>query len=119
MSATESSATRPPPIENPPQSPPQETGRFPSHWGEPPSLQTRDLRQLPLHYGMGSSTLSLWIIGKLALDESNGNGDIQIGGNGELGANVDGIPFRGVKGDGANIQVDELGFLVGRGGGGQ
>ncbi len=34
---------------------------FPAHWGEPPQIQTRDLRPLPGGYGNGSSTLARWI----------------------------------------------------------
>lgn len=35
--------------------------RFPAHWGDPPRLQTKDLRPLPGGYGRGSSTLARWI----------------------------------------------------------
>lgn len=35
--------------------------KFPEHWGEPPAVQTRDLRPLPGGYGMGSGTLAKWI----------------------------------------------------------
>ena len=35
--------------------------RFPARWGDPPSIQTEDLRQLPGGYGMGSSTLARWV----------------------------------------------------------
>ena len=35
--------------------------KFPKHWGEPPRIQTRDLRPLPGGYGQGSSTLANWI----------------------------------------------------------
>jgi hypothetical protein len=35
--------------------------RFPEHWGEPPAIQTRDLRPLPGGYGRGSGTLAKWI----------------------------------------------------------
>ena len=34
---------------------------FPAHWGEPPRIQTRDLRPLPGGYGEGSGTLAAWI----------------------------------------------------------
>ena len=34
---------------------------FPAHWGEPPRIQTRDLRPLPGGYGQGSGTLANWI----------------------------------------------------------
>jgi hypothetical protein len=43
-------------------------GRFPSHWGEPPTVQTQDLRPLPGGYGMGSSTLACWIEAKMTAD---------------------------------------------------
>jgi len=45
---------------------------FPSHWGAPPRLQTRDLRPLPGGFGRGSGTLAKWIQGNLERDE-NGN----------------------------------------------
>ena len=35
--------------------------QYPPHWGDPPRIQTRDLRQLPGGYGMGSGTLAKWI----------------------------------------------------------
>ncbi|MGI9241848.1 MAG: 3-keto-disaccharide hydrolase [Verrucomicrobiales bacterium] len=34
---------------------------FPVHWGEPPAVQTRDIRELPGGYGQGSGTLAKWI----------------------------------------------------------
>ena len=34
---------------------------FPAHWGQPPQIQTRDLRPLPGGYGSGSGTLAKWI----------------------------------------------------------
>ena len=34
---------------------------YPAHWGDPPRIQTRDLRSLPGGYGQGSSTLAEWI----------------------------------------------------------
>ena len=43
--------------------------KFPAHWGEPPALQTRDLRPLPGGYGQGSSTLAKWIGKNLILNE--------------------------------------------------
>jgi hypothetical protein len=50
--------------------------RFPSHWGAPPMVQTRDLRPLPGGYGMGSGTLKRWIEEKMAADAaSSGQGD--------------------------------------------
>lgn len=34
---------------------------FPVHWGEPPSVETKDMVKLPGNYGWGSSTLKSWI----------------------------------------------------------
>ena len=34
---------------------------FPSHWGEPPRRQTRDLVRWPAGFGRGSSTVAKWI----------------------------------------------------------
>ena len=45
---------------------------FPEHWGEPPAVQTRDLRELPGGYGKGSSTLAKWIETKMAADKAAG-----------------------------------------------
>jgi len=45
---------------------------FPEHWGEPPLIQTRDLRPLPGGYGEGSSTLANWIGQHLAADAARG-----------------------------------------------
>lgn len=47
-------------------------GRFPAHWGEPPRMQTKDLRRLPGGYGMGSGTLRSWIQQKMAEDVAIG-----------------------------------------------
>eukprot|EP00355_Strombidium_rassoulzadegani_P005533 CAMPEP_0168618902 /NCGR_PEP_ID=MMETSP0449_2-20121227/6317_1 /TAXON_ID=1082188 /ORGANISM="Strombidium rassoulzadegani, Strain ras09" /LENGTH=143 /DNA_ID=CAMNT_0008659803 /DNA_START=265 /DNA_END=696 /DNA_ORIENTATION=- len=44
--------------------------RFPEHWGQPPMMQTRDLRTLPGGYGKGSSTLARWIQANLDKDTS-------------------------------------------------
>ena len=44
---------------------------YPKHWGNPPRAQTKDLRELPGGYGMGSSTLSKWIQSHLDIDEAN------------------------------------------------
>ena len=41
---------------------------FPAHWGEPPAIQTRDLRPLPGGYGEGSGTLAKWIQDNLDKD---------------------------------------------------
>jgi hypothetical protein len=42
---------------------------YPAHWGEPPLMQTRDLRKLPGGYGMGSGTLAKWIRENMEQDE--------------------------------------------------
>ena len=34
---------------------------FPTAWGKPPEIQTKDYRTLPYGYGHGSSTLYHWI----------------------------------------------------------
>ena len=47
---------------------------FPSHWGEPPQIQTRDLRPLPGGFGRGSSTLAAWIQQNLDRDAAAGDG---------------------------------------------
>ncbi len=44
------------------------TNSFPAHWGEPPTIQTRDIRSLPGGYGQGSSTLASWIQANLDKD---------------------------------------------------
>lgn len=44
---------------------------FPSHWGEPPAIQTRDIRELPAGYGQGSSTMANWIQQNLDKDASS------------------------------------------------
>ncbi len=43
-------------------------GRYPAHWGDPPAIQTRDLRELPAGFGRGSSTLAAWIQQKIDED---------------------------------------------------
>lgn len=40
---------------------PNTGSRFPAHWGPEPFIQTKDYRELPGGYGMGSSTLANWI----------------------------------------------------------
>ena len=45
---------------------------FPLHWGQPPKIQTRDLKPLPFGYGMGSSTLAKWIFNNVKKDKENG-----------------------------------------------
>ncbi len=46
---------------------------YPAHWGQPPLIQTRDIRPLPGGYGQGSSTLASWIQKNLNND-NKGNG---------------------------------------------
>ena len=41
---------------------------FPSHWGEPPEIQTMDLVDLPGGYGQGSSSLANWISQNIRMD---------------------------------------------------
>lgn len=41
---------------------------YPDHWGKPPAIQTRDIRELPGGYGKGSSTLASWISKNLEND---------------------------------------------------
>lgn len=70
--------------------------RFPSHWGAPPVVQTRDLRPLPGGFGEGSSTLAKWIKENLDKDaaaklsstvplvmprEADGKGAVEISGD--------------------------------------
>ena len=43
--------------------------KFPAHWGNPPKVQTEDLRPLPGGYGNGSSTLAKWISKNLEQDK--------------------------------------------------
>lgn len=42
--------------------------KFPTHWGEPPAVQTRDMRPLPGGFGEGSGTLAKWIQDNLDKD---------------------------------------------------
>jgi len=57
-------------------------GRFPTHWGNPPHRQTRDLVKWPGGFGRGSGTVRKWIIERMAADgmdtgagKSNDNGN--------------------------------------------
>lgn len=43
---------------------------FPKHWGKPPLVQTRDYKPLPQDYGMGSSSLAIWIDMNLKKDKT-------------------------------------------------
>ena len=47
---------------------------FPTHWGTPPKIQTRDYVQLPGDYGRGSGTLRNWILKKMEEDRQQGVG---------------------------------------------
>jgi len=49
------------------------SGKYPEHWGEPPKMQTRDIRPLPGGYGMGSGTLAKWIQENLDKDAAAGS----------------------------------------------
>eukprot|EP00928_Gymnodinium_smaydae_P055076 TRINITY_DN386_c0_g1_i1.p2 TRINITY_DN386_c0_g1~~TRINITY_DN386_c0_g1_i1.p2 ORF type:complete len:386 (-),score=51.12 TRINITY_DN386_c0_g1_i1:115-1272(-) len=49
---------------------PGQTKPFPSHWGEPPMAQSRDMREWPQGYGQGSGTVATWIQGKLDADKA-------------------------------------------------
>ena len=41
---------------------------FPTRWGKPPEIETKDHRPLPNPYGHGSSTLNGWIIKNMEKD---------------------------------------------------
>lgn len=45
---------------------------FPTHWGEPPKIQTMDIVPLPDGFGQGSSTLRAWINQNLQKDVQAG-----------------------------------------------
>jgi len=47
----------------------QGTKQFPSRWGKPPEIQTKDYVELPEGYGHGSSTLKKWILANLEKDK--------------------------------------------------
>jgi hypothetical protein len=47
---------------------------FPEHWGEPPQIQTRDMRPLPGGFGEGSSTVANWIQQNLDQDAAKETG---------------------------------------------
>ncbi len=44
---------------------------FPTHWGQPPQIETRDYVPLPGGFGSGSSTLSRWIQQNLDKDNAS------------------------------------------------
>ncbi len=52
--------------------------KFPAHWGEPPAIQTRDLRPLPGGYGEGSGTLAKWIQENLDKDAAASAGSLKM-----------------------------------------
>lgn len=57
---------------------------FPRHWGDPPQIQTRDIRPLPGGYGQGSSTLAAWIQSNLDKDAAarrDGDGSVVVSGD--------------------------------------
>lgn len=41
---------------------------FPAHWGEPPRVQTRDYREWPAGYGVGSGSVGKWVAENMAKD---------------------------------------------------
>jgi len=48
---------------------------FPTHWGPPPTIETKDLRMLPGGYGQGSGTLAKWIAGNMEKDQQKTDGE--------------------------------------------
>ena len=44
---------------------------IPERWGDPPKINTADIRELPGGYGHGSSTLAGWITQKMADDAAD------------------------------------------------
>jgi hypothetical protein len=78
--------------------PAQVVKKFPAHWGQPPAVQTDDLKDLPDGYGRGSSTLEKWISAHLARDKTTAEASVP--------------PLYAC--DFGNAQVDQLpdGFLV-------
>ena len=52
--------------------------KFPEHWGEPPAIQTRDLRPLPGGFGEGSGTLANWIQQNLDKDATKKGNAISL-----------------------------------------
>tara|TARA_Y100001963_G_scaffold140919_1_gene208541 strand:- start:2989 stop:3249 length:261 start_codon:yes stop_codon:yes gene_type:complete len=49
---------------------------FPTRWGKPPEIQTKDHRPLPYGYGHGSSTLYHWIMKNKKLDGQSAFNDL-------------------------------------------
>lgn len=60
------------------------SSRFPEHWGPEPRMQTRDYRQLPGGYGMGSGTLARWIQENLDKDKAAAAAQPPTAGEGDL-----------------------------------
>jgi hypothetical protein len=63
---------------------PAEKKAYPAHWGNPPSIQTRDYRQLPGGYGMGSGTLLRWISENMEADKKNPDRATQVAAAAEI-----------------------------------
>ena len=63
---------------------PAEKKAYPAHWGNPPSIQTRDYRQLPGGYGMGSGTLLRWITENMEADKKNPDRATQVAAASEI-----------------------------------
>ena len=56
-----------------PKPPENHAYNFPVHWGKPPSVQTKDIRDLPGKYGTGSTTLYKWIERNMERDKEKKN----------------------------------------------
>ncbi len=56
---------------------PEDSRRFPQHWGQPPKIQTRDMVKLPGKWGRGSSTLAKWIAENLKRDAEEDRKSVQ------------------------------------------
>jgi hypothetical protein len=41
---------------------------YPSHWGNPPTIQTGDITPFPCNWGMGSTTKRNWIRGRVKVE---------------------------------------------------
>ena len=90
--------------------------KFPAHWGNPPKIQTEDLRPLPGGYGNGSSTLAKWISKNLEQDKKATAQDKQtqygfdvIDKLADLGGVKRGIDSEGIKADVAQFD-EEMNF---------
>jgi len=56
----------------------QQSKPFPSHWGEPPAVQTRDFVEWPGGYGHGSGTVAKWIESNMAKDAASGGSAARV-----------------------------------------